>query len=177
MNKLILISNDDGIESVGIKTLETALESLGRVVVVAPDKEQSAASHSLTLRKPIEVNAIDDNHYGICGTPTDCVLLATQVILDRAPDLIVSGINHGPNMGEDVTYSGTVAAAFEAHILGMPSLAASMKDSEHGDYEGAAQVIVRLTARAAEWASGGRLILNVNFPKGPASTWKPVPSW
>lgn len=174
MNKLILISNDDGIDSVGIKTLETALEPLGRVVVVAPDKEQSASGHSLTLRRPIEVHTLDDNHYGICGTPTDCVLLATQVILDRTPDIIVSGINHGPNMGEDVTYSGTVAAAFEGTILGVASIAISalQRSVANADVNGryARVVVEEALARGLPRDT----LLNVNIPDPDISSVKGI---
>ena len=164
MDKLILICNDDGIDAVGIKVLEDALQSLGRVVVVAPDKEQSASSHSLTLRRPIEVITVDENHYRVCGTPTDCVLLATQIVLDRAPDLVVPGINHGPNMGEDVTYSGTVAAAIEGTILGVGSIAVSalQRSVEDADINGKyARVIVE---EALERGLPEDTLLNVNIP-------------
>jgi len=164
MDNLILISNDDGIDSVGIKVLEEALSPLGRIVVVAPDNEQSGSSHSLTLRSPIATTTIDENHYRVCGTPTDCVLLATQVILDRAPDIIVSGINHGPNMGEDVTYSGTVAAAFEGTILGIQSVAVSALQrsvadaSTNGHY---ARTVVEMVLRTG---LPRYTVLNVNIP-------------
>jgi 5'-nucleotidase len=164
VEKLILISNDDGIDSVGIRVLEDALRPLGRVVVVAPDSEQSGSSHSLTLRSPIETSAVDENHFRVRGTPTDCVLLATQVILDRSPDILVSGINHGPNMGEDVTYSGTVAAAFEGTILGIQSVAISalqqsVADSEtHGRY---ARLVVE---KVLETKLPRNTLLNVNIP-------------
>jgi 5'-nucleotidase len=146
------------------------------VTVVAPDREQSASSHSITLDRPLRIREIEPELWAVDGTPTDCVLVGVNGILGERPDLVVSGINHGPNMGEDVTYSGTVAAAFEAHLLGIPSIAGSMKDRDGGDFEGAARVIVQLAGRRAEWANdaGGRVILNVNFPAGPSAMWRPL---
>lgn len=164
MDKLILISNDDGIDSVGIKVLEDALRPLGRVVVVAPDNEQSGSSHSLTLRRPIATTTIDDNHYRVCGTPTDCVLLATQVILDRAPDILVSGINHGPNMGEDVTYSGTVAAAFEGTIIGIQSIAVSALQRSVADADTNGRYARMVVEKVLESGLPRYTVLNVNIP-------------
>jgi 5'-nucleotidase len=174
VDKLILISNDDGIDSVGIKVLEKALLPLGRVVVVAPDSEQSGSSHSLTLRKPIETTAIDDDHYRISGTPTDCVLLATQVILDRCPDILVSGINHGPNMGEDVTYSGTVAAAFEGTILGIQSVAVSSLQRNVDDAEINGRYARLVVEKVLEAGLPGSTLLNVNIPDPTVSPVKGV---
>ena len=152
----------------------TALEAAGHeLFVVAPDREQSASSHSITLDRPLRIREVEPGIHAVDGTPTDCVLVGIHGLLGERPDLVISGINHGPNMGEDVTYSGTVAAAFEGHILGVPSIAASVKDRESGDFEGAAAVIVRLAERVAEWARSGPAILNVNFPPGPASSWAP----
>jgi 5'-nucleotidase len=171
----ILLSNDDGVLAPGLRTMAVALEAAGhQVLVVAPDREQSATSHSITLDRPLRIREVEPGIHAVNGTPTDCVLVAIHGILGVLPDLVISGINHGPNMGEDVTYSGTVAAAFEAHILGVPSIAASMKDRDAGDFEGAARVIVKLAERKEEWAGGGRPILNVNFPPGPASSWKEI---
>jgi 5'-nucleotidase len=168
----ILLTNDDGILAPGLRLLREALRAAGHdVVVVAPDREQSASSHSITLHRPLRIRAVEDGLHTVDGTPTDCVLVGCHAVLDSDPDLVVSGINHGPNMGEDVTYSGTVAAAFESHILGIPAIAASMKDRETGDYEGAAEVVARLAGRFAEWAGTRRAILNVNFPPGPAASW------
>lgn len=164
MDTLILISNDDGIDSVGIKVLEEALRPLGRVVVVAPDDEQSGSSHSLTLRSPIETVALDENHYRVCGTPTDCVLLATQVILDRTPDVLVSGINHGPNMGEDVTYSGTVAAAFEGTILGIQSVAVSALQRTITDAETNGRYARLVVEKVLGTPLPPNTLLNVNIP-------------
>lgn len=159
-----MISNDDGIESVGIRVLEDALRPLGRVVVVAPESEQSGSSHSLTLRRPIETTTIDENHVRVRGTPTDCVLLATQVILDRSPDVLVSGINHGPNMGEDVTYSGTVAAAFEGTILGIQSVAVSALQQSVADAETNGRYAHLVVKKVLEMGLPRNTLLNVNIP-------------
>lgn len=164
MSKRILISNDDGFDARGIQVLERALRPLGDVYVVAPDTEQSASSHSLTVRRKIEVKRVDDRHYRICGTPTDCVVLALQVILDRPPDLVVGGINHGPNMGEDVTYSGTLAVAFEGTILGVPSVAFSSLQRDVADEETAGDIARRVTAHALEHGLPENCLLNVNIP-------------
>ena len=127
---LILVSNDDGISSEGIRVLEEAVLPLGDVYVVAPDQERSAASHALTIHKPLRISQKDSRHYALNGTPTDCINFALYVILPRKPDLIVSGINHGSNLADDVTYSGTVSAAFEGSILGIPSIAFSLQMPE-----------------------------------------------
>ncbi len=124
---LILVSNDDGISSEGIRFLEDAVAPLGDVYVVAPDQERSAASHALTIHKPLRITEKDPRHFALNGTPTDCINFALYVILPRKPDLIVSGINHGCNLADDVTYSGTVSAAFEGSILGTTSLAFSLE--------------------------------------------------
>ena len=172
MSKRILISNDDGFDARGIQVLERALRPLGDVFVVAPDNEQSASSHSLTVRRPIEVKKVDDRHYRIAGTPTDCVVLAMQVILDGPPDLVVSGINHGPNMGEDVHYSGTVAVAFEATILGAPAVAFSSLQKDVGDEEALGQIAQRVTAIALDYGIPTGCLLNVNIPDPRISKFK-----
>lgn len=164
MNKRILICNDDGFDAAGIKVLEQALAPVGDVFVVAPDTEQSASSHSLTIRSPIEIKPVDDRHYRVCGTPTDCIVMAMQVILESPPDLVVSGINHGPNMGEDVTYSGTVAAAFEGTILGVPSIAVSALQRSVEDAESNGRFARMLAERVLEVGLPGGVLLNVNIP-------------
>ncbi len=164
MKKRILISNDDGFDAVGIGVLERALETVGDVFVVAPDREQSASSHSLTVRRPIEIKKVDDRHYRVCGTPTDCVTLALQVILDERPDLVVGGINHGPNMGEDVTYSGTVAVAFEGTIYGIPSVAISALQRDVADAETNGRIARTVVERALEHGIPADALLNVNIP-------------
>src|ERR1051326_7990456 len=129
----ILISNDDGILARGLSLLGGAAGSLGQVTVVAPDREQSATSHSLTLHRPIRATRRPDGAYQVDGTPTDCVLLALDALMPVKPDFVFSGVNHGPNMGEDVLYSGTVAAAMEGLAAGIPSVAISYGsfDLEH----------------------------------------------
>ena len=166
MKKTILISNDDGIHSEGIKTLARALKRVGEVFIVAPDRERSAASHSLTLHKPLRVEKIGPNAYAINGTPTDCINLAVNGILKKRPDLVVSGINKGGNLGDDVTYSGTVSAAMEGTLLGIPSFAISLVSisRDNFDFKNAA----RFAARLARFTLKNRLpkdtLLNINVP-------------
>lgn len=129
----ILVTNDDGIHASGIELLSAVARRLGEARVVAPDRQQSASSHSLTLHRPLRVTEVGEGRHVVDGTPTDCVLIAVNSLLDSAPQYVVSGVNHGPNMGEDVLYSGTVAAAMEGTILGIPSIAISFVGSELGD--------------------------------------------
>lgn len=164
----ILVSNDDGINAPGIKVLERIARSLSKDVwVVAPETEQSAAGHSLTIRRPLRVRQLSRRRWAVDGTPTDAVLLGIRhVVKGRRPDLVLSGINRGANLGDDITYSGTVAAAMEAVILGIPAIAFSQVASpdqpvrwstaEHW----AAGIVRRVTA--AGW--GGNVLINVNFP-------------
>src|SRR5262244_3516551 len=139
----ILITNDDGYFSEGIAALTQALEAIGEVTVVAPASEQSATAHSLTLTRPLRVRQIAERRYSVDGTPTDCVLLALTKILPVRPDIVVSGINHGANLGDDVSYSGTVAGAFEAAIFNLPGIAVSLTARE-GDFTHAAQFAAEL---------------------------------
>ncbi|MBX9856923.1 MAG: 5'/3'-nucleotidase SurE [Gemmatimonadaceae bacterium] len=125
----ILLSNDDGILAKGLAVLEQACDPLGELHVVAPDREQSATSHSLTLHHPLRPVRLGERRWQVDGTPTDCVMLACEMLLEQRPDFVISGINHGPNMGEDVLYSGTVAAAMEGLALGIPSIALSFAGS------------------------------------------------
>jgi 5'-nucleotidase len=164
----ILISNDDGIDAAGIKVLEKiARELTDDIWVVAPEMEQSGASHSLTTRRPLRLNEIEPRHYAVDGTPTDCVLLAVKKLLrDRLPDLLLSGVNGGSNVGEDLTYSGTVAAAMEATLLGIPAMALSQEFHEGeavpweiGERFGP-EVIRRLLG--VKWPE--TTLYNVNFP-------------
>ncbi|NNE43080.1 MAG: 5'/3'-nucleotidase SurE [Gemmatimonadetes bacterium] len=167
----VLLTNDDGIHAHGLNALREGLSGRDlRLTVVAPDREQSATSHAITLGRPLR---IDDTPrgYAVDGTPTDCVWAAVHGILKERPDVVVSGINHGPNLGEDVTYSGTVAAAFEAHILGIPAIALSMTDRHEGDWAGAAALAAGLVELLRERRPARRTLLNVNFPSGPASGW------
>lgn len=164
----ILLTNDDGIHSDGLVTLEKALHEIGDVYVVAPAAEMSGASHSLTLGRPLRIRQIDERHWTVDGTPTDCVTLALHRILpeEERPHLCVSGINHGGNLGDDATYSGTVAGALEATILGVPGVAVSLVARENFDFTEAARVAV-LAARKilAEGLPEGAL-LNINVPPG-----------
>jgi 5'-nucleotidase len=164
----VLLSNDDGIHAPGLKTLEDAIRPLvGELWVVAPETEQSATSHSLTLRRPLRIRHISDHRYAVDGTPTDAVLLGVnKVMKDGPPDLILSGINRGGNLGEDVTYSGTVAAAMEGALLGIPSIALSQVYEDRHKVKWATaktwtpKVLKQLLS--AGWPKG--IFINVNFP-------------
>ena len=161
----ILITNDDGIFSEGLKLLAEALADLGQVIVVAPDREQSASSHSLTLNRPLRIQKVREHWFAVDGTPTDCVNLAIQGLLkEDPPDLVVSGINFGLNMGDDVTYSGTVSATFEAHLNGIPGVAFSQEVEEGFSFEVAAQVARELLGALLREPLASDLLLNVNLP-------------
>lgn len=165
---IILVSNDDGIRAAGIRALQEALAAVGEVWVVAPDREQSAASHSLSLHRPLRVEEIAPRCYSIDGTPTDCVNLAINGIMPARPDLVVSGINHGANLGDDVTYSGTVSAAMEGTLLGVPSIAMSLAvGNGRPDFEPAASFAARLARSVAEHGLPRDTLLNVNVPALP----------
>ena len=127
----ILLTNDDGVYSDGLKALADALRPLGDITIVAPLQEASAIGHALTLRRPLRLETLNPNTFGVDGTPTDCVNIAVTTVLRRLPDLIVSGINKGWNLGDDVTYSGTVSGALEGALLGVPSIAVSLERSRH----------------------------------------------
>ena len=164
----ILITNDDGYHAEGIIALEAAMCDIGDVFVVAPASEQSGASHSLTLGRPLRIRQIDANHWTVDGTPTDCVTLALNHILadDKRPDICVSGINHGANLGDDATYSGTVAGALEATILGVPGLAFSLAVNRSQDFAESAKVAAEVTRKALADGIPAGTLLNVNVPKG-----------
>lgn len=165
---LFLVTNDDGYLAPGLRSLSGALEELGEVVVVAPDREQSATSHSLTLHHPLRVRQTADNRYHVDGTPTDCVMLAVNAILERRPDYVFSGINHGGNMGEDVSYSGTVSAAMEGTLLGIPSVAVSLVHANEEWLEGYGHVVRRLARMIVDEPRQtlfpADTLLNVNLP-------------
>jgi 5'-nucleotidase len=168
---LILISNDDGYLAQGIRTLASALRRLGgRVVTVAPQWEQSGTSHSLTLYRPLRSKKIAPDVYAVSGTPTDAVMVAVYCILRRKPDILISGINHGPNMGDDVTYSGTVAAAMEGTILDIPSIAISLAATNHSApltrarFSKAAGFAARLVKAVIKNGLPRSTLLNVNVP-------------
>ena len=137
----ILCTNDDGYLANGIRVLASAASTLGSVTVVAPDREQSATSNSLTLHHPLRARLTSDNSYVVDGTPTDCVILAVNGLLPGQPDVCLSGVNHGPNMGEDVLYSGTVAAAMEATVIGIPAIAISYVRDQPEELEGWESVV------------------------------------
>jgi 5'-nucleotidase len=165
----ILVTNDDGIHSPGIVALAEALAAIGDVTVVAPAHEMSAASRSLTLARPLRVDRIDDHHFAVDGTPVDCVTLAMNLIFGAgdSPDLVVSGINKGGNLGEDVTYSGTVAGALEASVYGLPGIAVSLVQRVDFDFAAAARFAVELARRVLEDGLPNGIVLNVNVPPGP----------
>jgi len=170
-NPRILLSNDDGIHAHGFSVLERIARSItDDVWVCAPAAEQSAASHSLTIHRPVRLAKLDDRRYTVDGTPTDCVLLAiNHVMSDRPPDLVISGVNHGRNIAEDVTYSGTVAAAMEATLLGIPAIAFSqaLPRDRDADWTVAEAWGPKIAARLLDigWQQG--VLMNVNFPAVP----------
>ncbi len=170
-----LVSNDDGYQSPGIEALAAALTSLGRVTVVAPDRNRSGASNSLTLDAPLHAREARNGFIYVNGTPTDCVHLALTGLLAEEPDMVLSGINSGPNLGDDVLYSGTVAAAMEARFLGRPALALSLAGENPVHYEAAAAATLELVRRLIRNPGRGDLLLNVNFPdmaEGHHAGWK-----
>jgi 5'-nucleotidase len=163
----ILVSNDDGIHAPGLTALAAALEKLGEVYVVAPDRERSAVGHALTLHRPLRVDAIGPRRFAVNGTPTDCVNLAILGILPVRPDVVVSGINNGSNLGDDVTYSGTVSAAMEGSLLGVPAVAVSLIDaSGDADYRPAARTAVAVARLLLRDRQSGVTLVNVNVPRG-----------
>jgi 5'-nucleotidase len=164
----ILVTNDDGIHSDGLIKLEEAMKEIGDVYVVAPAAEMSGASHSLTLARPLRIRQLDDRHWTVDGTPTDCVTLALNKILpeDERPDLCVSGINHGGNLGDDATYSGTVAGALEATILGVPGIAFSLVARENFDFTDAAHFAITAARKVLGEGLPEGTLLNINLPPG-----------
>jgi 5'/3'-nucleotidase len=162
---LILVCNDDGIHSDGLKALADAVRPHGRVVVVAPDREQSAVSHSLTLHRPLRIDQVDADCWTVDGTPTDCVNLAINGILHERPALVISGINKGANLGDDVTYSGTVSAAMEGTLLGVPSIAVSQIGRGPYDFRIAAAFAGELVQRVLANPMPPDTLLNVNVPQ------------
>ncbi len=163
----ILVSNDDGYLATGINVLADTLTEIADVVVVAPDRNRSAASNSLTLNDPLGVSKVAENRYRVNGTPSDCVHLALTGFLDEEPDLVVSGINHGANLGDDVIYSGTVAAATEGRFLGFPTIAVSLVGRHLTHFDTAARVAKELVERLRRHSLPADFILNVNVPDRP----------
>jgi 5'-nucleotidase len=163
----ILVTNDDGYMAGGIQMLAKAAERLGTVTVVAPDREQSATSHSLTLHYPLRVRRASEAVQVVDGTPTDCVMLAVGELLVERPDFVLSGVNHGANLGDDVLYSGTVAAAMEATILGIPAIAISHVGNSHDDLADWTDVLCALLQQLMTRGDfPGETLLNVNLPAG-----------
>ena len=160
----ILVTNDDGIHSEGLIVLAKALQEVGDVLVVAPDRERSAIAHSLTLHRPLRVQKIKRNFYAADGTPADCVYLGVNVIFPKRPQLIVSGINKGGNLGDDVTYSGTVSAAFEGTLLGIPSFAISLVSRSQFKFHTAARFAVRVAQYIIKKGLPKDTFLNINIP-------------
>lgn len=175
MNRpLILVTNDDGISSPALETLVTALEEIGDIWVFAPDREQSAVGHGISLHRPLRVSEIRDRWFMVDGTPADCILLARREFLKQPPDLVMSGINTGPNLGDDVTYSGTVAGAYEGMLLGFPSIAISHAGYEPSDYKTAARFGVLIARHVLEHGLPSDTVLNVNVPDVPFEDLKGI---
>src|SRR5215212_6131660 len=165
----ILVSNDDGYFAPGISVLAEALASCAEVTVVAPERDRSGSSNSLTLDRPLTVRRAPNGYMYVNGTPTDCVHLAVTGLLEEMPDMVVSGINHGANMGDDTIYSGTVAAATEGFLLGIPSIAVSLASKAGGNYATAAGVVADLVRRYSSRPLPQSMLLNVNVPDMPLS--------
>src|SRR5262245_52900864 len=163
----LLLSNDDGYLSEGIRALAEAVADLGEVVVVAPLSEQSASSHAISIHRPLRLHEVKPQWWAVDGTPTDCSWIGiNHVMRDRRPHLMLSGINHGPNLADDVTYSGTVAAAMEASILGVPAIAFSLASRQHFRFEAASRFARSLVQAALQKPLPAGMLLNVNVPAG-----------
>jgi len=170
----VLVSNDDGYQAIGIRCLVEKLQPIAQVTVVAPDRNRSGASHSLTLERPIRAKTAQNGFIYVDGTPTDCVHLAITGLLDTLPDIVVAGINAGANLGDDVIYSGTVAVAMEGRFLGLPALAVSLTGNRLQHYETAAQVVVSLLThlQSETLLLPVNTILNINVPDQPIESIK-----
>ena len=164
--KRILITNDDGIYAPGLKALEEGLAAVGEVTVVAPDREMSASSQSISVHAPLRVQTLDERHFAVAGTPADTVILALYRLLPQKPDLVVSGINPGGNLGENVIYSGTVAAAMEATLHGVPAFAISLATRKYLDFSAAAAFAAQLAQTIFAKGLPPGVMLNVNVPRG-----------
>jgi len=163
----ILLSNDDGYFAPGLNILAEHISKIADIVVVAPERNRSGASNSLTLDRPLTVRQASNGFYYVNGTPTDCVHLAVTGLLDQLPDMVISGINDGANMGDDTIYSGTVAAAMEGYLLGVPSFAISMSQHNATHFETAAKIVVELIQHYQKNTLPAALLLNVNVPDVP----------
>jgi 5'-nucleotidase len=167
---LVLLTNDDGFDAQGITALFQQLKDWGQTFIVAPSQEKSASSLSLTLHHPLRVKSVQKNIYAVDGTPADCVYLAVQKLLPRYPDLLISGLNHGPNLGQqDISYSGTVAGALQGAFLSIPSIAVSVLSDKKGKYSFnyAAKVVSALAQKLVENSLPPRIALNINIPSPP----------
>jgi 5'-nucleotidase len=163
----ILLSNDDGYQAAGLAILRRELMDLAEITVVAPDRNRSGASNSLTLDAPLRVEEVGEKIYAVNGTPTDCVHVAITGLLEQEPDMVISGINHGANLGDDVLYSGTVAAAMEGRSLGLPAIALSLVLEEAGNFSTAAAIARRIIGRLVHEPLPRNTILNINVPDVP----------
>lgn len=174
MKPLILVTNDDGVSSDGIQSLFKAMNLIGTAVMVAPDREKSAVSHSITLHRPLKVEKLGQNVYTLNGTPTDCVTIAVSRVLKRKPDILISGINRGGNLGDDLTYSGTVSAAMEGTILDIPSIAISMVGGPAYHFSTASSFAKKIVRYLLKEPMPRDTLLNINVPNVPARSVKGV---
>ncbi len=163
---LILVTNDDGVQSEGIHALAEAMKPLGDVVIVGPLQEASAIGHALTLRRPLRIELVSEGVYAVDGTPTDCVNLGCEIVLKRLPDLVVSGINKGWNLGDDITYSGTVSGALEGALLGAPGIAVSLRRTPTYDFGPAAAAAATVAKLVLAHGIPQRSFININVPAG-----------
>ncbi len=170
----ILLSNDDGYFAEGLSVLTEVLEKVADIVVVAPDQDRSGSSNSLTLNQPLRISELATNRFKVDGTPSDCVHLALTGYLKKEPDLVISGINHGANLGDDVIYSGTVAAAMEGRFLGLPSIAVSLVGRNFKYFKTAAHVVVDLVQKIKHAPLSSDVVLNLNVPDIPLSDLKGI---
>ncbi|WP_394129589.1 5'/3'-nucleotidase SurE [Shewanella maritima] len=170
----VVVSNDDGVHAPGIKALTQALEQVANVLTVAPDRNCSGASNSLTLTNPLRINNLDNGYIAVNGTPTDCVHLAIRQLCEHEPQIVVSGINAGANMGDDTLYSGTIAAAMEGRFLGLPAIAISLAGKELTHYETAAHYAVKIVQGLLDHPINSDQILNVNVPDLPLAQIKGI---
>ncbi|MFW2365622.1 MAG: 5'/3'-nucleotidase SurE [Desulforhopalus sp.] len=164
--KTILITNDDGIHSPGIKALQSALANIGRTVVIAPDRDNSAVSHSLTMNRPLKVHKLAEDIFSVDGTPTDCVAVGLKKILHQPPDILISGINGGANLGDDISYSGTVSAAIEGTMYSIPSMALSVGGEIPYDFRAAEQIAQCMALKIMKNHLPDNTLLNINVPSG-----------
>lgn len=162
-----LLSNDDGYQAAGLEVLARTMQAFGEITVVAPDRDRSGVSNSLTLDAPLYTQQVSDRFFYVNGTPTDCVHLAITGLLDDMPDMVISGVNHGANLGDDVIYSGTVAAAMEGRFLGRPAIALSLAGENPSHYETAGEVVGKLIGKLLADPIDSDLLLNINIPDMP----------